>query len=107
MTDKIDWLDWLHGLEPFFAHRERHNFESTHRFSILYEVVHQSAISHHQAVGFDAVFDPGQQTSHRGAVAVTDITNSLRVCTGLLKEHIHGAAQVNDQLDLFLPVLRG
>jgi hypothetical protein len=58
-------------------------------------------------MGADAVLDHGQQPAHGRAVADPDVGQLRLVHVGAGDQQVHGPAQVHDELDLLMAILRG
>jgi hypothetical protein len=70
------------------------------------EVRHEAAVSDDEHGGIDAPFDADKQRTHRAAVADAEVGYAFVVDVGPCAQHIDGALQILDQLDLLGPILR-
>ena len=67
---------------------------------------YQAAIAYHQRVRLDALLDPGQESTHGTTVTGTRIADALRVHQWIFHEQVHTAAEILDQLNLLVAILR-
>ena len=106
MTDKVNWLNGFHGIQPTLTRLRRDGLKPSDRLALLCEVSDQAAVSDHQSISFEPRFDACQQSAHGRAITVANIAKPGRVDFLLPGEQVHSAAQIDHQLDLILTVLR-
>src|SRR5688572_30841721 len=106
MRNESNRLYGCHGPEPVDTCRTG---QTGHEVRILRagEVRDEAAVSYHERRGFDAPFDANQQRTHRAAVTDAQVGYAFIVDVGLCAQHIDGALQILDQLDLLGPIFSG
>src|SRR5215218_10648396 len=103
MRNESNRLYGCHGPEPGDACRAG---QTGHEAVILRtgEVRDETAVSYHEHSGLDAPFDAGEQRAHRAAVTDAEVGDALIVDVDPCAQHVDGALQILDQLDLLGPI---